>query len=469
MEDTVISVHNISKMYPLYADPRDRLKQSLWYALPEFLRGQPRQFYQEFWALHHLSFDIGQGETVGIIGRNGSGKSTLLQIIAGTLTPTQGEVQIKGRVAALLELGSGFNLEFTGRENVYLNGSIWGMKKEEIDLIFDDIVAFADIGPFIDQPVKVYSSGMFVRLAFAVQAFVPKEVFIVDEALSVGDEAFQRKCIRRLEKFREDGGTILLVSHNMQTIVRQCQRCLLLHQGQLIADDDSKPVTDLYQKLMYSDPQQLGAILSVLREQGLSQALLHSQAKAASSHSSESRKLNKIQNSERPTPDETEPRDWFDPYIPEPEGAIYGNGQVRVTEYGMYNQQDERVNILIAGRTYRWAYVVQFEEDAYNVHFGLMLKTIDGLDVAGVASFHHQPKIKYIPAHSVLEVSFWIKLNVVPGTYFLNVGIGGDVDDEPTYLQRHVDICMIKVLPRDERETHGIAYLDPEFSYRQLS
>jgi lipopolysaccharide transport system ATP-binding protein len=167
-----ISVHNVSKMYPLYAQPSDRLKQSLWYALPQFLRGKPRQFYREFWALHDVSFEVKRGEALGIIGRNGSGKSTLLQIIAGTLTPTTGEVQVNGRVAALLELGSGFNPEFTGRENVYLNGSILGFSREEMDTLFDKIAAFADIGQFMDQPVKFYSSGMFVRLAFAVHIWL---------------------------------------------------------------------------------------------------------------------------------------------------------------------------------------------------------------------------------------------------------------------------------------------------------
>jgi lipopolysaccharide transport system ATP-binding protein len=230
-----ISVKNVSKMYPLYADPQARLRQSLWYALPKFLRGNhPPEFYKEFWALRNISFEVKKGETVGIIGRNGSGKSTLLQIIAGTLVPTGGEVGVNGRVAALLELGSGFNPEFTGRENVYLSGSILGFSREEIDDLFDEIAAFADIGQFIDQPVKLYSSGMFVRLAFAVHACVKPEILIVDEALAVGDVFFRQKCYARFQKLMGEGTSILFVTHSLPIIEEMCQYAILLNQGQSI-------------------------------------------------------------------------------------------------------------------------------------------------------------------------------------------------------------------------------------------
>ena len=232
--DIAISVRNVSKMYPLYARPSDRLKQSLWYALPPFLRGQPRQFYREFWALQDISFEVKKGEALGIIGRNGSGKSTLLQIIAGTLTPTHGEVTVNGRVAALLELGSGFNPEFTGRENVYLNGSILGFSRAEMDDLYDEIVAFADIGQFIDQPVKLYSSGMFVRLAFAVQACVEPDIFIVDEALAVGDVFFRQKCYDRMEQLKQKQTAILLVTHSLSVVEEMCQHGVLLDQGRTI-------------------------------------------------------------------------------------------------------------------------------------------------------------------------------------------------------------------------------------------
>jgi lipopolysaccharide transport system ATP-binding protein len=247
--DLAISVRNVSKMYPLYADPRDRLKQSLYYALPGFLRGQPRQFYREFWALRDISFEVKKGEALGIIGKNGSGKSTLLQIIAGTLAPTTGEVQVKGRVAALLELGSGFDFEFTGRENVYLNGSILGFGREEMDSLFDEITAFADIGEFMDQPVKLYSSGMFVRLAFAVQACVNPDVLIVDEALAVGDIFFQQKCHARIEKLLDKGTSVILVTHDMGAVQMYCQQALLLDKGQILFKGGSLKAIQMYYSL----------------------------------------------------------------------------------------------------------------------------------------------------------------------------------------------------------------------------
>lgn len=243
--DMAISIADISKRYEMYAQPKDRLLQ--------FFSFGRRQFFQEFWALRDVSFSVAKGETVGILGRNGSGKSTLLQIIAGTLAPTAGEVHTSGVLAALLELGSGFNPEFTGRENVYLNGSILGLSKDAMDRRFDDIAAFADIGLHLDQPVKTYSSGMAVRLAFAVQACIKPDILIVDEALSVGDEKFQRKCFDYIEGLRENGCSVLLVTHSTATVEKFCQRGVLLHQGRMHGVGPAKEIVDQYHALLYSD------------------------------------------------------------------------------------------------------------------------------------------------------------------------------------------------------------------------
>jgi lipopolysaccharide transport system ATP-binding protein len=229
---TAISVRKIGKMYPLYANPGDRLRQSLWYALPGFLRRRPKTFFREFWALQDISFELNGGETIGIIGQNGSGKSTLLQILSGTLLPTTGEVHLNGRTAALLELGSGFNPEFTGRENVYLNGAILGFSRQDMDQRFDQIAAFADIGDFLDQPVKVYSSGMYVRLAFAVQTCIEPDILIIDEVLSVGDIFFQQKCFARLDELLAQDTAVIIVSHDMALIEKYSTRTLLLDHGQ---------------------------------------------------------------------------------------------------------------------------------------------------------------------------------------------------------------------------------------------
>ena len=236
--EPVIQVSNLSKCYEIYERPQDRLLQMLF-------RGR-RQYYKEFWALRDISFEVKQGETFGIIGRNGSGKSTLLQILAGTLAQTSGEALVKGRVAALLELGSGFNPEFTGRENVYLNGSVLGLSQRETEDRYDQIVGFADIGEFINQPVKTYSSGMFVRLAFAVQAHIDASVMIIDEALAVGDIFFRQKCYGKLEQLKNSGASILLVSHSMSDIEQFCDRSILLSNGNNIFCGDSSEAVKYY-------------------------------------------------------------------------------------------------------------------------------------------------------------------------------------------------------------------------------
>lgn len=237
-EDVVVAVESLSKMYHLYDRPQDRLKQA-------FLWGW-KQYYREFWALRNVSFQVKRGEVLGIIGRNGSGKSTLLQMLAGVLKPTTGRAEVRGRVAALLELGSGFNPEFTGRENVYMNAAILGLTKEEIDARYDTIAQFAEIGQFIEQPVKTYSSGMYMRLAFAISAHVDADILVVDEALSVGDAAFQFKCMARLESLLSQGVTVLLVSHSIQTVKGYCTSALYLRKGELAYFGDCETATELY-------------------------------------------------------------------------------------------------------------------------------------------------------------------------------------------------------------------------------
>lgn len=246
-EEYAISVESLSKCYEVYPTPKDRLKQFFIPRIQEML-GLPRaQYFNEFWALQDISFNVKKGETVGIIGRNGSGKSTLLQIICGTLNPTSGSVRTQGRIAALLELGSGFNPEFTGRENVYLNGAVLGLSKEEIDERFEDIVNFSEIGEFLDQPIKTYSSGMVVRLAFAVQAHVQPEVLIVDEALAVGDIFFQQKCTRFMRDNLAEC-TKFLVTHDMQAIYNFCSRVILLDGGRITYIGDVKEGIEAYMR-----------------------------------------------------------------------------------------------------------------------------------------------------------------------------------------------------------------------------
>jgi len=252
--EIAIKVEYLSKCYQIYDQPRDRLKQFVLPRLQRLVGLPPKQYYRKFWALKDVSFEVKKGETVGIIGRNGSGKSTLLQIICGTLSPTDGSVETNGRIAALLELGSGFNPEFTGRENVYMNASVLGLSNEEIDARFNDIVAFADIGDFIEQPVKTYSSGMMVRLAFAVIAHVDADILVVDEALAVGDAFFTQKCMRFLRSFMENG-TVLFVSHDTGSIKNLCNYAVWLEKGQVIREGSPKDVCELYLEAFYEAQQ----------------------------------------------------------------------------------------------------------------------------------------------------------------------------------------------------------------------
>ena len=242
MSETAIRVQNVTKLYKLYDKPSDRFRESL--------KKKKKVLHREHYALHDLNFDIKKGECVGIIGTNGSGKSTILKIITGVLNPTSGNVEIDGRISALLELGAGFNMEYTGLENVYLNGTMIGFTKKEIDAKLDSILEFADIGEFIHQPVKTYSSGMFVRLAFAVAINIDPEILIVDEALSVGDVFFQTKCYKKFEEFKEQGKTILFVSHDLSSIGKYCDRVVLLNKGEKLAEGGAKEMVNLYRRVL---------------------------------------------------------------------------------------------------------------------------------------------------------------------------------------------------------------------------
>jgi len=261
--EIAIRIQGLNKCYEIYSAPVDRLKQFVIPKLRNLFNLPIRHYYREFWALRNISFEVKKGQTVGIIGRNGSGKSTLLQIICGTLTPSSGGVETNGRIAALLELGSGFNPEFTGRENVYLNAAVLGLTKAETDQRYLDIIEFADIGSFIDQPVKTYSSGMMVRLAFAVIAHVDADILIIDEALAVGDAFFTQKCMRFLRNFM-DNGTVLFVSHDTAAVVSLCTHAILLKNGEVIASGDPKTVSEVYLGAVYESSQDVESVHQVV-------------------------------------------------------------------------------------------------------------------------------------------------------------------------------------------------------------
>jgi lipopolysaccharide transport system ATP-binding protein len=397
------------------------------------MRGH-RQYYREFWALKNVSFEIKRGETLGIIGRNGCGKSTLLQMICGTLNPTSGYIQTNGRIAALLELGSGFNPEFTGRENIFMNAAVLGLSKEEIESRFEDIVAFADIGSFIEQPVKTYSSGMSVRLAFAVAINVNPQILVVDEALAVGDELFQRKCFSRIEQIKEGGATILFVSHSGATIVSLCDRALLLDSGEKIAEGMPKHIVGHYQKMLYAPDAKRNQIKEEIR--GAGQPLLdHGKAE----------------------PSKEEILESFDPCLKPINTIHYESYGVVIEQPKIVTVDNKQVNNLVCGRSYCYLYTVTFAIDANNVRFGMLIKTIEGIELGGAVSAPSlASSIPVVQAGNCYQVLFRFNANLNTVTYFMNAGVTGQVDESDGYLARSIDVEMFRILPDPNRYATAI-------------
>jgi lipopolysaccharide transport system ATP-binding protein len=445
MNDIAIRVSNLSKCYQIYDTPRDRLKQFVLPRLNRMIRHTSKQYFREFWALKDVSFEIKKGETVGIIGRNGSGKSTLLQMICGTLNPTSGTIQTNGRIAALLELGSGFNPEFTGRENVYMNASVLGLSNKEIDVRFNDIAAFADIGEFIEQPVKTYSSGMMVRLAFAVAINVDPEILIVDEALSVGDELFQRKCFSRIDAIRASGATILLVSHSGSTIVELCDRAVLMDSGEKLAVGVPKQIVGRYQKLLYAPADKQEAIRQQIRQVD-EHAVEFGNAVENASH-----------EDHPPIGHPLEPQESFDPNLKPSSTIEYESHGAHIEAPAVLTLAGEQVNNLVRGKIYRYTYTVRFSKTATNVRFGMLIKTTSGIELGGGASASTaRDSLAYVEAGSSYSVEFRFRCILNPSVYFLNAGVVGDVDGSETYLHRLIDIALFRVQPDTENLATGI-------------
>lgn len=449
MNDIAIRVSNLSKCYQIYDAPRDRLKQ---FVLPRLQRmtGQAsKQYYREFWALKDVSFEIKKGETVGIIGRNGSGKSTLLQMICGTLNPTNGNIQTNGRIAALLELGSGFNPEFTGRENVYMNASVLGLSNKEIDMRFDDIANFAEIGDFIEQPVKTYSSGMMVRLAFAVAINVDPEILIVDEALSVGDELFQRKCFSRIEAIRASGATILFVSHSGGQIVELCDRAVLMDAGERLAVGQPKQIVGRYQKLLYAPEEAREGMREQIRRMD--------EQLQTSTKQIDDAKTNPVESANHAQ----ERQESFDSNLKPSSTIEYESHGAYIETPALLTMSDERVNNLVRGKSYRYTYTVRFTKSANNVRFGMLIKTTLGLELGGgTSATSARDSLAYVEAGSIYQVEFRFCCILNAGVYFLNAGVVGNINGSETYIHRLIDVAMFRVLPDADSMATGIVDFD---------
>lgn len=391
--DLAVSVRNLTKTYRLFGHPGDRIKQ--------FLSLGFRKYHQEFIALRDVSFDIKKGETVGIIGRNGSGKSTLLQLICGILKPTSGTVQVNGQVSALLELGAGFNPEFTGRENIYFQGAIIGLSKEEMDKRFDDIAAFAGIGEFIDQPVRIYSSGMFVRLAFAVAINVEPDILVVDEALAVGDAAFQRKCYRKMENMTLRKTTLIFVSHDIESVRRLCQKAIFLQKNTIKTYGHSKSVCDTYEKSMFADSTNIDIF-----------------SKKQGDFKSE------FNNCE----------------------LSYGGDIVTIKNCWIENESHEKTSNILYGESFYWNMMINFNTFVAEPYFGMMLKTREGWCVYGADSEEIEFSIDPCNPGDQLHIRFLLINNLIPGTYYLNCSVKHYVNNHTQFLHRRIDSGILNVL-----------------------
>lgn len=434
MSSDAIRVQGLDKIFSIYRKPHHRMLQML------SGKRTGERWVERFAALKGVDLTVRRGETVGIVGRNGSGKSTLLQIICGTLAPTAGIVEVHGRVAALLELGAGFNPEFTGRENVYLYGTVLGLTRAQVRERLGSILEFADIGEFIDQPIKTYSSGMYVRLAFSVAIHVEPDILVVDEALSVGDEAFQRKCFARIESIKASGATVLFVSHSATTVVDLCDRAVLIDAGEVLAVGEPKRIVTQYQKMLYAPRDRIGEIKAEIRGEPASAG---NGADAASSVGSAFQFL-----------------PHWDPGLMPPDSIGYERKGATIQDPCVWTLQGERVNVLVPGESYEYRYGVEFEREARFVRFGMMIRTTTGAEIGGTATSHLYDAITRVPAGDRFEVSFRFRCALAPGVYFLNAGALGDIGMGEEFLDRRMDVAMFRVMHTGKRLVTGFVDLD---------
>lgn len=440
-KDIAVSLTNVSKYYRLYASSKDRLKE----ALHPF----GKVYHKKFYATKEMNLEIKKGEIVGIVGKNGSGKSTLLKLISGVLTPDEGSVKVNGNLSALLELGSGFNPEFTGMQNIYFYGTILGFTKKQMDARLDDILAFADIGEFIDQPLKTYSSGMKSRLGFAVAVHIDPEILILDEVLAVGDVLFRRKCYAKMEEFFKSGKTIIYVSHDENSINALCSRAILLDAGTVLMDDDAKLVTAYYQKLLFAKAADKTAVKKEIEARG-DVRIAKEQAQNAKAHPVEKRAQ----------------------YLPEfvsqsrveysVDGAILFDGMIR-------DDRGQKVNALVEGERYTYCFRVRFLEDAEQVSIGMQIKSEKGERLIGCGS-HQQRHFLSIRSGDEYLVSFAFDCLFKRGIYYTNCGVARFLDGKNSYMHRVVDDYVFKIIEQpDIACSGGFLSLHESFSIEKIA
>ncbi|WP_333646131.1 ABC transporter ATP-binding protein [Lacrimispora sp.] len=427
----VISVNNITKIYKLYDKPIDRLKESL--SLSH------KNFHRDFYALNGISFNVEKGQTVGIIGTNGSGKSTILKIITGVLTPTTGELEVNGVISALLELGAGFNMDYTGIENIYMNGTMMGFSRKEMDEKLQDILDFADIGDFVYQPVKTYSSGMFVRLAFALAINVEPEILIVDEALSVGDVFFQAKCYRRMEEIRRNGTTILMVTHDMGAIIKYCDQVVVLNKGNFIAEGEPGKMVDLYKKILANQMDDLGEELEEIREGTLNDF---------SGEQAEQRQEGFMKDRLTINPTRTE----------------YGDKRAEIVDFGLLDAKGNVTNLLLKGERFSIKERIHFNTEIETPIFTYTIKDKRGADLTGTNTMYEASEVKSVKKGDEYEVEFNQKMTLQGGEYLLSMSCTGFENGEHVVYHRLYDIANITVI--SNKNTVGIYDMESKVSLK---
>ncbi len=430
MSVNAIEVKDVTKVYRLYDKPIDRLKESL--------HPKHKSYHKDFYALNGLSFQVEKGQTVGIIGTNGSGKSTILKIITGVLTPTTGEVMVDGTISALLELGAGFNMDYTGIENIYMNGTMMGFTKKEMDAKLQDILDFADIGDFVYQPVKTYSSGMFVRLAFALAINVEPEILIVDEALSVGDVFFQAKCYRRMEEIRKNGTTILMVTHDMGSIIKYCDKVVLLNKGEFIAEGEPGRMVDLYKKILANQMDSLKEELESDFSGGM--GLDGGERKVLSSKHIDGLMKDKITiNANR---------------------TEYGDGRAEIFDLGLFDARGNLTNLLIKGEMFTIKERIRFNAPLQNPIFTYTIKDKKGTDLSGTNTMYEGADVKPVGPGDVYDVCFTQKMTLQGGEYLLSMSCTGFEGEEHKVYHRLYDVANITVI--SNKNTVGVYDMESE-------
>ncbi len=421
MSDNAIFVDNVSKIYKIYDSKKDRLRDALGFV------AKGHRLYKEHYALRGVSFAVKKGETLGIIGTNGSGKSTILKIITGLLTPSEGEVVIDGRISALLELGAGFNMEYTGIENVYLNGTMIGFSKEEIDAKLQDILDFADIGDFVNQPVKTYSSGMFVRLAFAVAINIDPEILIVDEALSVGDVFFQAKCYHKFEEFKRLGKTILFVSHDLSSIAQYCDRVVLLNRGVKVDEGTPKAMIDRYKKILVGQD-------------------ISNPASPENTDSDSAVEQQSFADTKMEWEESADAAPWHTHFEVNPALNEYGNRKAEIVDYGVADSSGMWTGNLTKGDNFTIRYKVHFHETVSDPIFTYTIKDLKGNSITGSNTMYERVALGTVQAGEERTVAFSQRMNLQGGDYLLSISCTGYSGGEFMVYHRLYDVLSFTVI-----------------------